>query len=200
MQLEEAFFNGQPVSIRKTVDFVSERISSACVKNICNKIVPEFKKESVREFKKILKGFDKVESNLLQKQMDFTAICLKNLKNYCSDQVEIMIEERVETCIALLLSAEELPEVKRVCVWITKRMCLERVNQWINSHVNPGVFSKEFDSELKRFLWGSSEKEKSTFPLPPEGKSCTHNALTVTPFKAIECIRVRMIFLCLFYN
>lgn len=51
IQLEEAFFNGQPVSIRKTVDFISERVASACVKYICNTVVSNFKKGAIKEFK-----------------------------------------------------------------------------------------------------------------------------------------------------
>lgn len=54
MHLEEAFFNGQPVSVKKTVEFVSERVASTCVKHICNNIVPNFKKHAVEEWKAIL--------------------------------------------------------------------------------------------------------------------------------------------------
>lgn len=57
MQLEEAFFSGQPASIRKTVEFVSERIASACVKHICHDIVPEFKRKSMKELDTTLKLF-----------------------------------------------------------------------------------------------------------------------------------------------
>lgn len=54
MQLEDAFFSGQPVSVKKTVDFVSERIASSCVKHICNSIVPVFKKQAFENWKTLL--------------------------------------------------------------------------------------------------------------------------------------------------
>lgn len=60
MQLEEAFLNSQPLSTRKTVDFVSERVASSCIKHICNKIVPDYKKVTLNEFKSIIKQNNRV--------------------------------------------------------------------------------------------------------------------------------------------
>lgn len=53
-QLEEAFFNGQPLSLRKTVEFVSERVASACVKHICSAVVPPFKKSALENLRSVL--------------------------------------------------------------------------------------------------------------------------------------------------
>lgn len=58
-QLEEAFFNGQPVSVRKTVEFTSERVASACIKHICNVQVPEFKQKAIKELTSILSNLKK---------------------------------------------------------------------------------------------------------------------------------------------
>lgn len=56
MQLEEAFFHGQPSSIRKTVDFVAERVASSCVKYICNTIIPAAKERNMKAFLKSENG------------------------------------------------------------------------------------------------------------------------------------------------
>lgn len=50
-QLEEAFFNGQPISMRKTVEFVSERVASTCVKYVCVVLVPQHKKSALEKFR-----------------------------------------------------------------------------------------------------------------------------------------------------
>ena len=42
-ELEDSFLNMHPVSMRKTVDFVSDRISSACIKLIFSKVMPPIK-------------------------------------------------------------------------------------------------------------------------------------------------------------
>lgn len=70
VQLEEAFFSGQPASIRKTVEFVSERIASACVKHICHEIVPEFKRKSLKELDRMLKLFG-------EKGEDYKEVCIQ---------------------------------------------------------------------------------------------------------------------------
>ena len=55
MQLEEAFFGGQPASTRKTVDFVSERVASTCVKHICNTLLMSSRETNLNNFREILK-------------------------------------------------------------------------------------------------------------------------------------------------
>jgi len=55
LQLEEAFFHGQPASTRKTVDFVSERVASTCVKHICNTLLASSREANLNSFRKILK-------------------------------------------------------------------------------------------------------------------------------------------------
>lgn len=55
MQLEEAFFHGQPASTRKTVDFVSERVASTCVKHICNTLLMTSREANLNNFREILK-------------------------------------------------------------------------------------------------------------------------------------------------
>lgn len=55
MQLEEAFFGGQPASTRKTVDFVSERVASTCVKQICNTLLMSSRETNLNNFREILK-------------------------------------------------------------------------------------------------------------------------------------------------
>lgn len=55
LQLEEAFFGGQPASTRKTVDFVSERVASTCVKHICNTLLMCSRETNLNNFREILK-------------------------------------------------------------------------------------------------------------------------------------------------
>lgn len=55
MQLEEAFFHGQPASTRKTVDFVSERVASTCVKHICNTLLTSARETNLNAFRELMK-------------------------------------------------------------------------------------------------------------------------------------------------
>lgn len=77
MQLEEAFFHGQPASTRKTVDFVSERVASTCVKHICNTLLMSSRETNLNNFRMLLKKkqnerqWEKLEESLLNDTADF---------------------------------------------------------------------------------------------------------------------------------
>lgn len=75
--MEEAFFNGQPASIRKTVEFVSERIASTCVKEIFNEIVPSYKKIALKQLKDVLSVF--TVSGLTDEEYLSVVVSLSNL-------------------------------------------------------------------------------------------------------------------------
>ncbi|VEN48881.1 unnamed protein product [Callosobruchus maculatus] len=61
-QLEESFLNTQPVSMRKTIEFVSERIASACIKHICSEVVPNYKREALESLKVFLDEWKKEQN------------------------------------------------------------------------------------------------------------------------------------------
>ncbi|KAK9745298.1 Codanin-1 C-terminus [Popillia japonica] len=156
-QLEEAFFNCQPISIRKTVEFISERVASSCVKHICNNVVPEFKKASLERAKIVLLqlGRDCEDSVKIEEQNQrvnpgISQTAPRDLyggnRTINSNSYNHLywgpFIRRLTTSIGVLLSVDELPQTRETCVLITKRLCRERIQQWINSHINIGLFNK----------------------------------------------------------
>lgn len=61
------------MSIRKTVEFISERVASACVKQICNEIVPPYKKKVLADLKDLLNLFN-VPDDINADHEEFTKI------------------------------------------------------------------------------------------------------------------------------
>lgn len=49
LQLEESFLSGQASSFRSTIEFVIERIASACIKYICSDVIAPYKEYIVAE-------------------------------------------------------------------------------------------------------------------------------------------------------
>lgn len=49
-QLEESFLSGQASSFRSTIEFVIDRIASACIKHICSNVIAPYKENILAEF------------------------------------------------------------------------------------------------------------------------------------------------------
>lgn len=90
--MEEAFFGGQPASTRKTVDFVSERVASTCVKHICNTLLMASRETNLNIFREILEK-KKIEGqlekfgeqrNITDFKVDFRIFYIhRNTTKYC---------------------------------------------------------------------------------------------------------------------
>lgn len=133
-QLEEAFFNGQSISMRKTVDFVSEQIASVCVKFLLNSVVFDFKKSIVEQFaKKRDQIDDQIESKTRINR--FVVDALKQLKELCESEAKRICNDTISVSIQSLLGYDVLKQTKDVCVLIAMKRANERVEQWIQSHV-----------------------------------------------------------------
>lgn len=195
LQLEEAFFHGQPASTRKTVDFVSERVASTCVKHICNTLLMTSRETNLNNFRMILKR--KQEQSLeeqylsnttnfkasLANDMDAAAANMsKELKDQCEACIPTICEMRVTQSIEALLAEDSLPAVKEMCVKIATRLATERIHQWIQSHIVGGsLFAKDMELELNRFL-------KNNTPLQPVQEK-KHNPDALSPTTITDNLR-----------
>ncbi|XP_020292800.1 codanin-1 [Pseudomyrmex gracilis] len=176
LQLEEAFFHGQPASTRKTVDFVSERVASTCMKHICNTSLTSSRETNLDCFRKLLKrkqhnkqrdsdeqselslNYSKDFKDSLANDMSTLANnASKDLKDHCEKTIPAMCETRVTASIESLLAEDSLTAVKEMCIKIATRMAIERINQWIQSHIVGGsLFMKDMELEINRFFRNNS--------------------------------------------
>jgi hypothetical protein len=76
-----------------------------------------------------------------------------NVKEKWEQIIKNICESRVIQSIESLLSEDCLKPVKNMCVKIAVRMAMERIDQWIHSHiVEDSIFMKDMDIELNRIL------------------------------------------------
>lgn len=148
IQLEEAFFLGQPASTRKTVDYVAERVASVCVKYICNTLVFEAKKKFLED----TKNTSSVKILAIEASTNVKASCHEVIPGKC--------RARITQAVDALLAEDYLPEVKDTCISIASRMAMGRVNQWITTHVDSSIFLKE--AELATNNSGPKFQERPT--------------------------------------
>nr|XP_031827227.1 codanin-1 isoform X1 [Nomia melanderi]XP_031827228.1 codanin-1 isoform X1 [Nomia melanderi]XP_031827229.1 codanin-1 isoform X1 [Nomia melanderi]XP_031827230.1 codanin-1 isoform X1 [Nomia melanderi] len=173
LQLEKAFFHGQPASTWKTVDFVSERVASVCIKHICNTLLTSSREANLNNFGKILKKkqserqSEKEEETLFNNISHFKASVLgemnmlaanmsKELKDQCELSIPTICETRVVKSIESLLAEDSQTSVKEICVKIATRLATERIHQWIQSYIVDSLFLKDMELELNRFFKNSS--------------------------------------------
>ncbi|KAF5291760.1 hypothetical protein FQA39_LY14248 [Lamprigera yunnana] len=189
VQLEDAFFKSQSDSIKKTVEFVAERIASNCVKEICYETVPSRKEYSLQEFIRKLEEVEVTENadNLME---ELATSAFENLKN----DIDIFISKETETRIRAtmdgLLASNVLKETKQLCITIACRLCIKRIQNWVEAHVYKEIFLKNFDSELRRFdPETTTVKSKAVFSLPLFGKSATHNSDTFSGVQLMNMLR-----------
>ncbi|CAH1977785.1 unnamed protein product [Acanthoscelides obtectus] len=203
-QLEDSFLNTQPVSMRKTIEFVSERIASACIKHICNEVVPNYKKQASESLKTFLEGWKK-EQNVSDgnfndnQKLALKAIVSKQVQNHlvvlkgnCSKEVTQIMEEKIPISVENLLAIDTLKETTNACVSLTAKMCKDRVRQWMVTQLNTNIFAKDFNMTTQKFLDqnGQNISDKPVFALPPEGNGKTHNDDLKSAADILEQIRL----------
>nr|CAH7739000.1 unnamed protein product [Callosobruchus chinensis] len=203
-QLEESFLNTQPISMRKTIEFVSERIASACIKHICSEVVPSYKRQALESLKVFLDEWRKDQNGSDASFNDSQKLTLKAmvsqkmqshlvaLRDKCSKEVTRIMKEKVPASVENLLAIDTLKETTDACVTVTTKMCKDRVKQWMITQLNTNIFAKEFNTTTQKFLDQINQQvvDKPVFALPSGGKSKRHNEDCKSAANVLERIRV----------
>lgn len=109
----------------------------------------------------------------------------KELKDQCETSIPTICEARVARSIDSLLAEDSLVSVKEMCVKIATRLAIERIHQWIQSHIVGGsLFIKDMEIELNRF-----SKNNSPLHFIQEKK---HNPNAVSPTTIVDDLRVNI--------
>ncbi|XP_045469261.1 codanin-1 [Harmonia axyridis] len=193
-QLEEAFFHSHPSSLKKTVDFVAERIASTCVKHLCYNVVPEYKKKFIYQLQMKMKQWSNEEldeSELNNRGTKLAEDEMIVLGKLCDEEVNNIIQNRVKASLVALLPIDFLPQMEAVCISVTERMCREKVQQWASTHIVIGLLTKEVKTEMKQFhSIQRGTKPKPSYVLPPSGSDVTHDPDTKSGPHTLNRIRL----------
>ena len=129
--LEDNFFNNQPSSVKRTVDFVAERLASNIVRDIRHQVIPRLALSA----QVTVKSWSRVDDT---HRID--ALC----RNLCSDvrseatSVTVSATASLDATLTALLPNDMLPQVKKVCIAITSKLTHGKVFDWVNLHVTVG--------------------------------------------------------------
>lgn len=153
-KLTEAFLSSQSLSVRRTVEFVTERVYSAVVKDFHVEVLVPFKRATVvavdaielRDSKAIMdeiyRIYEKSEKELYEKWQAFVVPAAL---------------ERVKKSFDALLSHDTIDACKLTCINITMQQTLAKINEWHSTHLKGiAIFSKDIQVDVDRILKKSS--------------------------------------------
>ncbi|NXC16816.1 CDAN1 protein, partial [Corythaeola cristata] len=128
VELEQAFFHNQPPSLRRTVEFVAERVGSNCVKHIKATLVAELVQRAEVMLQDKVKEEDADHDKLLEEVCTHLyeegAQALVKGREFCKkkgpEAVRVLLPE--ETSAAVLSSAEDIAvelATEKACGWLS---------------------------------------------------------------------------------
>ncbi|NXW74318.1 CDAN1 protein, partial [Hirundo rustica] len=157
VDLEQAFFHNQPPSLRRTVEFVAERVGSNCVKHIKATLVAELVQRAEAMLQDKVKEEDVNHDKLLEEVCTHLyeegAQALIKGREFCKkkgpEAVRVLLPE--ETSAAVLSSAEN----------IAVELATERACGWLSANI-AALIKREVKATFNRML------KVPGFPLPGE--------------------------------
>ncbi|MEE6492639.1 hypothetical protein FKM82_016618 [Ascaphus truei] len=191
-ELEQAFFHNQPPSLRRTVEFVAERIGSNCVKHLKATLVAEL----VKRAEVILQ--DKVTEDCSRHSKLLDSVCatlcddgrqaLQKGREYCQKKVP----EAVRVLLPEEISASVLSSAEDIAV----ALAIDKACTWLNSNIS-ALIKRDVKATFSRMVKSQS---MSTLSAVSEGvtqgclEGCEHRATLpshlITDIKDILCIAV----------
>ncbi|XP_067414003.1 codanin-1 isoform X2 [Emydura macquarii macquarii] len=192
VELEQAFFHNQPPSLRRTVEFVAERVGSNCVKHIKATLVAELVKRAEVMLQDKVKEEDANHSKLLDEVCaqlyEEGAQALHKGREFCRlkgpEAVRVLLPE--ETSAAVLSRAED----------IAVGLATEKACTWLSTNIT-ALIKREVRTTFNRMLrvqgpsLPSEDAEGERKSCPP---GCQHHApfpsQIINEIKDVLCIAV----------
>ncbi|XP_078262327.1 codanin-1 [Rhinoraja longicauda] len=174
-ELEEAFFHNQPPSLRKTVEFVAERVGSNCVKHIKATLVSEL----------VRNGTAKLHSEMKEEESNLPKL-LEDVNHQLCEEGRQAVAKGREFCsrkgpeaIQVLLPGETSASVLRTAEDIATRLATEKACTWLSTNIT-ALIKKEMTLSFERLKKSrtmqsanATEVSGATDGCPPD---CKHNA------------------------
>uniref|UniRef100_A0AAY4ABL9 Codanin-1 C-terminal domain-containing protein n=1 Tax=Denticeps clupeoides TaxID=299321 RepID=A0AAY4ABL9_9TELE len=176
----EAFFHNQPPSLRRTVEFVAERVGSNSVKHIKATLVSELVRGGERSLREAVAGdgasVPKINDVICARLCDAGMQALEEATRFCSEKGPVALK--------VLLPEETSPAVLSTAERITKRLATEKACTWLSANITV-LIKREWKSTFERVMKSlpnseeAKEKVAQSCNLDPCGTCaphCTHQA------------------------
>ncbi|XP_017276948.1 codanin-1 isoform X2 [Kryptolebias marmoratus] len=147
VDLEQAFFHNQPSSLRRTVEFVAERVGSNAVKHMKATLVQELVDRGEKMLRDGMElpnsNSSKLNDSICAQLCDAGLEALAKATRYCS--------EKSPEAIRILLPDETTPMVLITSENITKRLAAEKACTWLSANIT-ALVRREWKSRYDRVM------------------------------------------------
>ncbi|XP_061467262.1 codanin-1 [Rhineura floridana] len=146
-ELQQAFFHNQPPSLRRTVEFVAERIGSNCVKHIKATLVAELVKRAGVILHEKVKAedanFDRLLDEVCPQLYEEGAQALTQGKEFC--------RKKAPEAVKMLLPEETSAAVLSCAANIAVELATEKACTWLTTNIS-ALIKKEVKATFGRML------------------------------------------------
>ncbi|CAK6965964.1 codanin-1 [Scomber scombrus] len=147
VDLEQAFFHNQPPSLRRTVEFVAERVGSNAVKHMKATLVSELVERGEKMLRDGLQSPNpnpsKLNDSICAQLCDTGLEALARATRFCC--------EKSPEAIRILLPDETSPAVLTTSENITKRLATEKACSWLSGNIT-ALIRREWKSRYDRVV------------------------------------------------
>ncbi|XP_047467930.1 codanin-1 [Mugil cephalus] len=147
VDLEQAFFHNQPPSLRRTVEFVAERVGSNAVKHMKATLVSELVDRGEKMLRDGLGSPNpnpsKLNDSICAQLCEAGLEALSRASRFCC--------EKSPEAIRILLPDETSPAVLTTSENITKRLATEKACSWLSANIT-ALVRREWKSRYDRVM------------------------------------------------
>lgn len=133
-QLEENFFHIHPVSVKKTVEFVADRVSSNVAKRLKKDV-----QASIVHSRDIVSLMNSVEIEEKERQLKITELFWQISKKAEKTALE-QCRELVEKLLPVLLPPDMKGQAVKMCCCLSTKSAVSKVRQWLTANVTEKAF------------------------------------------------------------
>ena len=156
--LEENFFHNQPTSLKKSVGFIAERVSSSYIKEFrANRLASSLLEQrlSLYDLAKNISLVSEVKS-LLSPIIEVKAKHLVDtLHDLALNGVEEYMHERVANILQLLLPSDTESYIITICNRVILQQGMNRVSKWLSTNLTLQYIRAELSQEISKYCRAS---------------------------------------------
>ncbi|XP_055592421.1 protein disks lost [Uranotaenia lowii] len=182
-RLLDAFLQSQSLSVRRTVEFIIERASSAAIKDF--------------QIVHLIPARKQVTEQIAQLRADSTAAASKQIYLLCSTaltelnsswdaKIPPMLARRIRDGFDALLPTETLHAVKETCVKVAIERCLVKSNEWRQTHMTEiDLFCKDIPGEASKAATRTTAAGKQNFQIAAVTSSSNAAVAAASPLTVV---------------